>query len=366
MRILCMVPLLLVLLTCELEETKDEIAATEAKKVGIVMPNGDARWGDQDGPGLQELLNAAGVENVLYYGDGTVVTEAGHVQTVIVEGCDVLLITVVDMEDSSAAISAAKNADLMVVLYDRPLFGDTDADFYVSIDNEGIGRCQGQALVDEAAAIQDQPLYLYTGASGDYNSWYFLAGAWEVLQPKIADGTFSVINSPKAVEYKEKLVLTHDELGEIINETSTEWSGTTTTTLVDSTIGGSSFDPAEPVYILGPNDYTARIIGDAFRTAGASVIITGQDGEIDSLQYIIDGKQTMSVIKRLSSLISTAATLTIAVAGSEDPDPSGLFNNGVVDIPYRTAPLYPVYTEEDIRDAVEQGWYEESDFDWTD
>lgn len=51
------------------------------------------------------------------------------------------------------------------------------------------------------------------------------------------------------------------------------------------------------------------------------------------------------------------------MAEGKNPSLSGTFDNGMVDIPYKKAPIYPVYTEADIQDAVEQGWYKESDFD---
>jgi putative multiple sugar transport system substrate-binding protein len=48
-----------------------------------------------------------------------------------------------------------------------------------------------------AAGAKGAPLYLYAGASSDNNAFLFFEGAWNVLQPKIADGTFVIKNSSR-------------------------------------------------------------------------------------------------------------------------------------------------------------------------
>mgnify|MGYP003333672612 CR=1 FL=1 len=67
------------------------------------------------------------------------------------------------------------------------------------------------------------PLYIYTGAISDNNSYAFFEGAWNTLQPYIEDGTFVIANSEKAKKYISKRELTKDEIGEILSETTTNW-----------------------------------------------------------------------------------------------------------------------------------------------
>lgn len=74
-------------------------------------------------------------------------------------------------------------------------------------------RLQGQYLVDNAPAGSGIPLYLYAGAATDNNAFIFFEGAWSVLQPKIADGTFVIENSSEAEALQNKAELTRDEVG---------------------------------------------------------------------------------------------------------------------------------------------------------
>ena len=66
--------------------------------------------------------------------------------------------------------------------------------YYVTFDSIAVGAQQAQFLVDNAEGT-DNPLYLYAGAATDNNAFIFFEGAWQVLQPKIADGTFRIVNS---------------------------------------------------------------------------------------------------------------------------------------------------------------------------
>ncbi len=348
-------------LSCESEDPDDP---TGVAKIGVVMPTSSSRWGSVDGPGLAALFKEAGAECTVLYSEDSVAAEANNVRTIIDKDCDVLLITVVNREDSESAIASAADAGLTVILYDRPVMGNTRAHGYVSIDNIEIGRRQAETLVAAAGSGSALPLYLYSGALWDLNSWYFLTGSWEILQPKIADGTFTVKNSEKAVEYGAVSALSHAQLEEIIGETTTGWNQSTTAPLVAGDLADPSFEAGAHAFVLAPNDLTARVIGDAFRTAGASVTITGQDGDIASLQYLLDGKQDMSVVKRVQTIVATAADLCVPIAEGESPSFPDTFNNGTKDIPFKSAPMYPVYDEADIRALVDEGWYQETDFDW--
>ena len=76
-------------------------------------------------------------------------------------------------------------------------------DSYVTFDSIAVGEAQGQYLVDKAEG-SGNPLYLYAGGAFDNNAFLFFEGAWNVLQPKIADGTFVIKNSSEAVALQDK------------------------------------------------------------------------------------------------------------------------------------------------------------------
>ena len=53
--------------------------------------------------------------------------------------------------------------------------------------------------LSEAGATKGNPLFIYTGAATDNNAFIFFEGAWETIQPKIADGTFVIKNSSECL-----------------------------------------------------------------------------------------------------------------------------------------------------------------------
>src|SRR5574337_1120469 len=99
---------------------------------------------------------------------------------------------------ASIALEKAKAAGVKVISYDRLITNTNAVDYYVTFDSLAVGAQQAQYLVDHATG-KGNPLYLYAGALSDSNAFLFFEGAWIILQPKIADGTFVIKNSSQAV-----------------------------------------------------------------------------------------------------------------------------------------------------------------------
>ncbi len=195
------------------------------------------------------------------------------------------------------------------------LIRDTDAvDYYVTFDSVAVGEAQAQYLSGQGHR-QGQPLYLYAGARTPITTPSSSSeGAWNVLQPKIADGTFVIKNSSEAVALQDKPKLTREEMGKIIGQITTNWDFNTAKNLAEANLTKATAADKGNVFILAPNDGTARAIADAFRADKdvTSYVVTGQDAEKASIQYIIDGKQSMTVLKDVRTLVADAISAAIA------------------------------------------------------
>ncbi len=108
---------------------------------------------------------------------------------------------------AAAAVEEAKAAGVKVISYDRLITNTKAVDYFVTFDSIAVGAHQAQYLVDHATG-KGNPLYLYAGAATDTNAFLFFQGAWRVLQPKIADGTFVIKNSSQAVNLQANATLT--------------------------------------------------------------------------------------------------------------------------------------------------------------
>ncbi|MCP4424007.1 MAG: sugar ABC transporter substrate-binding protein [Chloroflexi bacterium] len=334
-----------------------------AGKVGIVLPTKDEpRW-VQDEARFAEALVAAGYEVEILFSQGDSAKEKSNVEDLITKGAQVIIITPHDGTAAAAAATAAKEAGVAVISYDR-LIRDTDAvNYYVTFDSIAVGAQQAQYLVDNAEGTGN-PLYLYAGAASDNNAFIFFEGAWGVLQPKIADGTFVVKNSSEAIALQDKAELSRDEFAQIIGQVTTNWDFNTAKNLAEANLTATIAEDKGDVFILAPNDGTARAIADTFALDPdvTSFYVTGQDAEKASVQYIIDGKQSMTVFKDVRTLVDDAINAAIALLQDREPAAQGAYNNGAVDVPAIQSAVVTVDGENVKAVLIDSGYYSADDF----
>ncbi len=333
--------------------------------IGIVLPTKDEpRW-IQDETRFKDALADTNYTTEVLFSQGSTATELQNVETLLSKGIKVLIICAQDGDAAGAAVEKAKDEGVTVIAYDR-LITNTDAvDYYVTFDSVAVGEAQGQYLIDSATGTGN-PLYLYAGASSDNNAFLFFQGAWNVLQPKIADGTFVIENSDKAVGLEDTLNLTRNQQSDIIGQITTNWDFNTAKSLADSNLTAATASQKGDVFILAPNDGTARAIADSFGadTDVSSYVITGQDAEKASIQYIIDGKQSMTVFKDVRTLVKDAIAMATDILEGKTPTTTGTYDNGKIDVPAKQTNVV-VVDKDNVKSAlIDTGYYNDSDFTW--
>ena len=339
-------------------------SADGAVQVGIVLPTKDEpRW-LQDQAQFEKILGDAGFTNQVLFSQGSSATEKTNVETLISQGIEVLIICAQDGAAASAAVEAAKDAGVTVIAYDRLITGTDAVDYYVTFDSFAVGVAQGQYLIDNAPAGSGIPLYLYAGAATDNNAFIFFEGAWSVLQPKIADGTFVIANSTEAEGLADKAELTRDELGAIIGQVTTDWDFNVAKSKAEAHLTAVGAEVKGDVLVLAPNDGTARSIADVFSTDKdvTSYVITGQDSEQASVQYVIDGKQSMTVFKDTRTLAADSVAMAVSILNGETPATDTTYNNEVIDVPAKQTNIV-VVTKDNVKSAlIDSEYYAASDF----
>ncbi len=351
------------LAACGGEATPTETTGEETLAVGIVLPTKDEpRW-IQDENRFKDALEKENYSVEILFSQGDSAKEKQNVETLISKGIKVLIICPHDSTAAAASAEAARAAGVKVISYDR-LITDTEAvDYYVTFDSVSVGKAQGQYLVDHATGTGN-PLYLYAGAASDNNAFLFFEGAWSVLQPKIVDGTFVIKNSSEAVALQDKPTLTREEMGRIIGQVTTNWDFNVAKNLAESNLTAATAADKGDVFILAPNDGTARAIADAFAadTDVTSYVITGQDAEIASVQYIIDGKQSMTVLKDVRVLVADAIKAAVIFLEGGTPEATTTYNNGVIDVPAKPSEVISVDRTNLIEAIIDSGYYTADQF----
>ncbi len=336
---------------------------SDGPAIGIVLPTKDEpRW-IQDETRFTDALRSTDYKVEVLFSQGSSAKEKENVEALIAKGIKVLIICPQDGAGAAAAAEAAKKEGVTVISYDRLITNTSSVDYYVTFDSFAVGAAQGQYLIDNATG-KGNNLYLYAGAASDNNAFIFFDGAWSVLQPKIADGTFVIKNSSEAVALQGKAKLTRDELGKIIGQVTTNWDFNEAKNKAEAHLTAAQAADKGNVFILAPNDGTARAIADAFAADKdiKGYKVTGQDAEKASVQYIIDGKQSMTVFKDVRTLVNDSINMAVTVLKGGKPETTGEYDNGATKVKAKQTEVIVVEQSNVKAALVDSGYYPASDF----
>lgn len=340
--------------------------AKEKLDIGIVLPTKDEdRWLADEAMFLK-LIEEKGYKAEIMYSQASPAIEKTNVEALIEKGIKVLLICPFDAAATAATVEMAKAEGVTVISYDRLITGTDAVDYYVAFESLKIGEAMGQYLVDQAEAYGGTGLnlYLYSGALTDNNSFTFFRGNWNSLQPKIADGTFIVRNSEVAMKYKDVKDLSYDQLYEIMQSVDTEWEPSAAKSLAEANLTNASAEEKALSFITAPDDNTARAIADAFM-ADADVEeyrLCGADGVEGSVQYLIDGKQDMTVYCNPAMITVAAMELADKLIKGEAVETTETIDNGVADIKVVRCDVQAITRDNLVEVWLDGGVYKAADY----
>jgi putative multiple sugar transport system substrate-binding protein len=331
---------------------------------GVVLPTREeTRWLGDEADFLAAIAEG-GYDAQVLFSQKDSSTEKANVETLISRGAKAIVLCAFDAAAAAAAVEMAAEEGIPVIAYDR-IITDTDKlAYYTTFDSAAVGRAQGEFLEGKVEG-EGNNLYLYAGALTDNNSFLYFESAWQVLQPLIADGTFIVRNCDKAVEYMDKYELTREEMVEIMSVIDTEWTMAVSKTLAEAHLTAAGPDAKGEVFVLGPaDDDCVRALSDTFLADGevTDLWITGCDGVEASVQYIIDGKQSMTVYKDPKDLVDATLLIIDAILAGEVPETNAVYSNDVIDVPSMQCPVVTVTTDNIVEIFFEGGVYDGANY----
>jgi D-xylose transport system substrate-binding protein len=274
-------------------------------KVGVILPDttSSTRYTLYDAPLLKQALSAAGLTPDVQNAQGDKNKFASIAQNMIGAGVKVMIIDSIDAASGAGVEKAADEAGVKVIDYDRPNLGGT-APYYVSFDNEEVGKLQAQTMIDclTAQGVDNPNIIIMNGGTDvDNNAVLFQKGAHEVLDPLVSAGKATITEEATV---KGWLV---DNAAPAFQQALTAAGGT-----VDG--------------VVAANDDIANAVIGVLKTSGLNghVVITGQDSGVEGLQNIITGQQSMTVFKNVKFEAAAASQLAIVLAQGKDPASAGL------------------------------------------
>ena len=302
-------------------------ASAFAEKVGVSMPTKDLQRWVQDGENMEKELKDAGFEVELQYASNDVPTQLNQVETMIDNGCNVIVISAIEGSSLGTALAKAKEKGVKVIAYDRLLMDSDAVDYYATFDNYMVGTVQGtyvkeQLDLDNAAG----PFYMEitAGDPGDNNARYFYQGAIDVLKPYMDSG---------------KIVVTSGQT-EFADVATPTWKTDVAQKRAEDILTANYADGKKIDAWVCSNDSTALGVTNALEdnydvdTLGWP-IITGQDCDIANTKNMIAGKQSMSVFKDTRTLAAQVVKMVGQILAGEtvDVNDETTYNNNVKVVP---------------------------------
>jgi D-xylose transport system substrate-binding protein len=310
-----------------------QIASSGSKKIALLLPETKtARYESQDKPLFEAKVKAlcSDCEVIYSNADQDAAKQQQQAEAALTNGASVLVLDPVDAASAVPIVTKAKQQNVPVISYDR-LIKDADIDFYISFDNEAVGKLQGTALVNKLQQDgKSGSIVMINGSPTDNNATLFKSGAHSVIDPSA---------------YK---------VGQEYD--TPDWSPDKAQSEMDQAITAMGKDGFVGVYAA--NDGTAGGAIAAMKGAGISPLppVTGQDAELAGIQRILAGEQYMTVYKAVKPEAEGAATIAVALANGAQP-PGDLakdkVNNNKKDVP--SVILTPVaVTADNVRATVVQ------------
>jgi D-xylose transport system substrate-binding protein len=301
-------------------------------KIALLLPETKtARYETQDKPLFEAKVKELDPTAEILYSNANqdAAEQQSQADAALTNGANVLVLDPVDSASAASIVTKAAAKKVPVISYDR-LILNAPVDYYVSFDNEQVGKLQGTALLEKLTKDGNagKTIVMINGSPTDNNATLFKKGAHSVLDGKVKIGA----------EYD-----------------TPDWSPDKAQTEMDQAItklGKNGF-----VGVLAANDGTGGGAIAAMKGAGIdpkTKPTTGQDAELAAIQRIILGEQYMTVYKAIKAEANAAAELAVAVAKGGTPSADTTLttvNNGTNDVP--SVLLTPVaVTKDNIKTSV--------------
>ncbi len=302
--------------TSESGATNEAAGFSADATIGVALPwLGTQNWKEAETMFATEL-EAAGFKPVVQTADQKVTQQQQQIETMIEQGAKVIVVGPVDGTQLGSVLDKAKASGVAVIGYDRLIENTESIDAVVQFGSVRTGELQGQSLLDGLKERKGEGPYnieLFGGGPADPNAPNFFTGAMSVLQPKIDDGTLTVVSGQT----------------DFTQAATPDWDNAKAQSRMDSLIAGF-YSGKKIDGVLSPNDGIARAIMTSTEQAGQELpVVTGLDAENESIVSVWEGKQYSTVAKPTQELVAkTIDLIKMLQKGETLPEASQMVDNG--------------------------------------
>jgi len=253
--------------------------------------------------------------------NGDVEKQKEQIKKFIDQEMDAIVVVAVDCFQLTDVVAEAKEKGIIVVSYDR-LIQEETSDLYITVDNRMVGQEMAKEIKSQLP--EGGNVVMICGPEADTNSLDVADGFKEAME----GGRWKVIYDNNVKSWTPE------------NGTAAVTEAFQNVTDVDAVMCGND----------GLAGYVIRALSE-MQMAG-TVVVVGQDADLEACQRVVEGTQSMTVYKPIKELAKLAAECTVKLIKgetiSELSDSMELKNGSSV--PYYG--LEPVAVTKDNMDSV--------------
>ena len=293
----------------------------------------EERW-NRDKALVEARAREVGAQLDVQVANGDDAVQTKQCDNMLTKGVDVLIVAPHNGEIAASIVQNAHAKGVPVISYDR-LIKNSEPDLYVSHQVVKMGEMQGEYALKK---VPRGNYVLIGGAPTDNNAKLLRDGQMNILKPAVDRGDVKIISDQFAKEWKpeEAQRLTEDALTKTKNDIQA---------------------------IVASNDGTAGGAISALDVAGLTgkVLVTGQDAQLDAIQRIAKGTQTMTIYKPIKPLADSAVDNAVKLARGEALSAPDKINNGKIDVPSILQEPQAVDRENLMATVVKDGYHKFED-----
>lgn len=274
-------------------------------KIGFAMDTlKEERW-VRDHDAFEAACKKLNVDCVITVADNKADKQANDVDNLLTQGIDALVIAPHDATQAASMVEKAKAQGIPVISYDR-LINSDKIDLYISHQVPVIGQKIAEYALQHAPEGNYVMVY---GAGTDNNAVIMKNAQLAVLKPAIDSGKIKIVADQFITDWKPEEALKMAENALTQNNDNIK------------------------AFVVS-NDGMAGGVVSALEKKGLAgkILVTGQDAQIDALQRIAEGKQTMTIYKPIIPLATGAVESAMKLARGETLATTP-FKNGGKDVP---------------------------------
>ena len=293
-------------------------------KIGFLMDSLKVERWQTDLDRFQKRAAELGADVLVETAEGDDELQLRQAENLLDSGVKALVLVPHDADKAVRIVRAAKAKQVPLLCYER-LVRDPDVTFFIGVDALTIGLLQADFLSQQAPKGN---YVLIGGSPTDINAKILHDGQMRILKPFVDRGDIRIVSDTWSKDWDPSEAYAH--MSEAIE--SSKGDITAVVASNDGTAGGA---------IQALEDH---------KLAG-KVLVSGQDADLAAIIRILEGTQSMTVYKPLSSQAKLAAEAAVALAKGEAAKTTAAVSIGNKTIP--AILLNPVVvTKDNVKQTV--------------